>query len=152
MLLQKRVIASLRKLIYGLLIFCIGGIGSLTYFDGFLPGHEHGQHPYHWTIFEEPSHTHTHSPSPPKKLAPPASFWLFARQNHQHDLLHLAQTLAPGFARFFASGLSDGYILTTAGLTLLDLPRLFTARPPAALFEQSAWLAPPDRPPADHPG
>jgi hypothetical protein len=52
-----------QKFIYAFLVFCIGGINSLVYFDDFLPGHEHGLHPYHLSIWTEP--VHHHNPLPP---------------------------------------------------------------------------------------
>ncbi len=147
MLSKQRVISFAEKLIYGWLIFCVGGVGSLTYFDGLLPGHEHGEHPYHLTIFEESPHVHNPLPPPRQILAKQARFWLISRLNPQTDILSIAQNLANGFTRFFASGLSDGYILTAAHLKIFDLPSLFGPIALAALNGRSAWLSPLDKPP-----
>lgn len=146
MLLRKKLITCLQKSIYGWLIFCVGGVGSLTYYDGFLPGHEHGEHPYHLSILEE---THVHRPpSWPEVVAEQMHLWPARRLNSQAASIFLAaHPLAPGFSRFFSSGLSDGYLLTSVNLNILGLPLLFGSIPPTVFLGQSAWLVPPDIPP-----
>lgn len=137
--------AWIKKFIYGWLIVCVGGVGSLTYYDGFLPGHEHGHHLYHLSILEE---THLHqSLFRPESTAGQMPFWPAGRLNSQADSILTANSLAPGFSRFFSSGLSDGYLLTSANPNIFDLPLLSGSMPPALFLGQSAWLAPPDRPP-----
>ncbi len=144
-MLPKNIIRVwIQKLSYGCLIFCVGGVGSLAYFDGFLPGHEHDQHPYHLSIFEQPAHLGHHAPSQPEVLAEYLGF----RQNLQANFIGAAHNLAPGFAHFFASGLSDGYLLTGAHLNSLHLPVSFASLPPEALKGTSACLAPPEKPPS----
>lgn len=133
-----------RKLIYGWLIFCVGGVGSLAYFDGFLPGHEHGEHPYHVSIFEHSTRADHHLPSQPGVLVEHIAFRLISPVH----FIGAAQNLVPGFARFFVSGLSAGYLLTVAPLRILHLPALFASLPLAAFVEESAWIAPPEKPPA----
>ena len=56
----------IEKIIYGLLVLSVGGVGSLTYFDAFLPQHAH---PYHLTILEAPSHSHNPLPLPTETAA-----------------------------------------------------------------------------------
>ena len=138
----------LHKLLYIWLIFCLGGIGPLIYFDGFTPGHEHGEHPYHWVIIEEAPHVHNPLPSRPETLAEQHHFWLVSQLASQVELLMTAQAFVPGFSRFFTSGLSNGYILSTAHFNVVKLPSRFGLISPIALSGHSAWLAPPDKPPA----
>jgi hypothetical protein len=140
-------IAWIQKLIYGWLIFCIGGGGSLTYFDGFLPGHEHGEHPFHLSLLEGSAHAHHLSLSQSEVLTERMRFWLASRLNPQANFISDPQNLAPGFSTFFSSGLSDGYILIAARSQIISLPLCFGPVALAALTGQSAWLAPPEKPP-----
>ncbi len=147
MLRRKKLMTWFQKSIHSLLIVCLGGIGSLTYFDGFLPGHEHGEHPYHWVVFAEPAHSHNPLPPPPEVQAARARSWLVMRLNPYTDFLNVAQAFEPGFARFFTTGLSSGYILTAAGLKTVPLPCLLGSVVQAVLTGRSAWLPPPHKPP-----
>lgn len=147
MLPKQLVLNWMQKLIYGWLIFCIGGVGPLTYFDGFTPGHAHDEHPYHWTIFEGPPHVHNPLPPLSETLAEQDHFWLISHLTFQTELLISAQSLTSGFSRFFTSGLSDGYILTASHLKVVNLPARFSLITLVALTGRSAWLAPPDKPP-----
>ncbi|MBE7467519.1 MAG: hypothetical protein DPW09_15035 [Anaerolineae bacterium] len=148
MLRDKILRVWIKKLVYGWLIFCVGGVSSLTYFDGLLPGHEHDQHPYHLSIFEESSHTHQHGSSPPETEVEQIRFWLVSRLNPQTDFILATQNLGPGLSQFFTSGLSDGYILTIAQLNIFALPPLLGSIALAALSKQSVSLAPLDKPPS----
>ena len=138
----------LQKFLYLWLIFCLGGVGPLIYFDGFTPGHEH---PYHVTIFEEASHLHNPLSPQPEALAEQSHFELLSQLNLHFHLLIAAQPLTPGFSQFFTLGLSKGYVLTTAPLKIFNMPSL--VRPVSALSVtgQSAFLAPPDKPPSVYP-
>jgi hypothetical protein len=147
MLPKNILITWIQKLSYGWLVFCVGGVGSLTYFDAFAPGHEHGQHPFHLSIFEEVGHHHEAPLPQPEALTEQMRFWLTSRFNPQTDFLGAAQNLASGFTRFFGSGLSDGYILTAAHCKIFDLLLLFGSVVLAGLTGQSTWLAPPEKPP-----
>jgi hypothetical protein len=147
MLPKQFIINWTQKFIHGWLIFCVGGVGSLTYFDGLLPGHTHGEHPFHLSIFEESPHVHNPLPPLPEDLAERARFWLVSRLNPQTDMLNAAQTLAHGLSHFFASDLSGGYLLTAAHLKIFALFVLFGSVALAALDKRSAWLPPPDKPP-----
>ena len=150
MLLRKKLIACLQKSICGWLIFCVGGAGSLTYYDGFLPGHEHGGHLYHLSILEE---IHLHQPpSWSEVMAEQRSLWPASRLKSQAASILTTHPLALGFSRFFSSDLSDGYLVTAANLNILDLPLLFGSIPSAVFLGQSAWLGPPDKPPIHIPG
>jgi hypothetical protein len=140
----------LQKFIYGLLIFCVGGLGSLTYFDGFLPGHEQGRHPYHLSIFEEPAHNHDHhlpSPPEPKVLAQQMNLRLAGRFRGQADFILAQQHLTSGLLQFFQSGLSDGYLLTVACGDIFNNITLFGSIGLAILTGRSALLPLPDPPP-----
>ncbi|MBE7556334.1 MAG: hypothetical protein HS126_35225 [Anaerolineales bacterium] len=137
----------IKKLFYGWLIFCVGGVSSLAYFDGFAPGHEHGQHPYHLSIFDEAAHAHNPLPPLHEDLTEQMRFWLASRLNPQADFFVAAQNLGVGFSRFFASGLGDGYILTAAYLKIFGLPSLFGSVERIAFKGRSAWPIPLDKPP-----
>jgi hypothetical protein len=138
----------LQKFIYSWLIFCLGGIGPLIYFDGSMPGHEHGEHPYHVSIFEEASHLHNPLPPQPETLAEQLPFELLNQLNPHLYLLVAAQPLMPGFSQFFTSGLSKGYVLTTTPFRNFNLPPLFHPVSALIVTGQSAFLAPPDKPPS----
>lgn len=143
-MLQKNVLGDwIQKLLYSWLVFCVGGVGSLTYFDGFLPGHDHGEHPYHMSIFEESAHSHHSHSSQYETLA----YYIRFRLNPRTILIGVAQNLIPGFSRIFVSGLSDGYILTTVRLRICG-PLPFGLVACATFTGQSAWIAPPDKPPS----
>src|SRR5262245_34325468 len=106
-MMPKRLVTSwVQKLIHGWLIFCIGGVGSMTYFDGFMPGNAHDQHPYHWTIFEESSHVENPLPPLPETLDR-VHLWRVTLLSVYADILSTPQNLALGFSQFFVSGLKD---------------------------------------------
>jgi hypothetical protein len=152
-MLPKNILISwVRKLIYSWLIFCVGGVGSLTYFDGFLPGHEHGEHPFHLSVFEEANHHHDHLPaqSEPENVAQQLRLWLVNRFMPSADFLLVSQHLAPGLAQFFSSGLSDGYILTETSPKIFNLHSLVGSLVPRLFIGRSARLAPPEKPPSVH--
>jgi hypothetical protein len=147
MLHHKILAVWIKKLFYGWLIFCIGGVSSLTYFDGFAPGHEHGRHPYHLSIFDEAPHAHNPLPPLSEDLAEQMRFWLVSHLNPLTNILRAAQNFAPGFSSFFASGLGDGYILMATRFKIFHLPALFDVVALATLNGRSAWLVPLDKPP-----
>lgn len=148
MLRHKVLRLWIEKLVYGWLMFCVGGVGSLTYFDGLLPGHEHGQHPYHLSIFEESSHGHHHESPLPEIETEQTRFWFIRGLNPQADLILTVQNLNPGLTQFFVSGLSNGYLLTIAQFKIFTFPALLGSIAPAALSGQSVSLAPHDKPPS----
>jgi hypothetical protein len=141
----------LHKLFYIWLIFCLGGVGPLIYFDGFTPGHEHGEHPYHVTIFEEVSHLHNPLPPEPEPLAEQVALELLNQLDSHSHLLIAAQPLIPGFSRFFTSGLNNGYVLITTPFKVFNLPSFFRPVSVLRVTGQSAFLAPPDKPPSLYP-
>ena len=86
----------IEKIIYGLLVLSVGGVGSLTYFDAFVPQHAH---PYHLTILEGPHHAHNPLPLP----AETAGHLLRQRLESQltaHPTLLAAHDAIPGLAFF----------------------------------------------------
>jgi hypothetical protein len=147
MRLKKALLIWTQKFFYGWLIFCIGGIGSLTYFDGFLPGHDQGQHPYHLSLLEAPNHHHdspSDSPEPEDRAQPP-SLWLISRWGA--DFIMAQQHLAAGLAQFFASGLNDGYLLTRAHFQIFNDTSPLGSLLLVILTGRSALLPPPEKPP-----
>lgn len=151
MLCHKVLRLWIKKLVYGWLIFCVGGVGSLTYFDGLLPGHEHGQHPYHLSIFEESSHGHHHhEPHLPetKTETELIRFWSIRNLIPQADFILAAQNLSPGLSQFFVSGLSSGYLVPIAQFRIFIFPSLLGSTVLTAFNGQSASLAPHDKPPS----
>lgn len=140
----------IKKLVYGWLIFCVGGVGSLTYFDGLMPGHEHGQHPFHLSIFEESSHGHHHELHQPKAKTEIGliRLWFIRNLNAQADFILAAQNLSPGLSQFFVSGLSSGYLVPIAQFRFFTFPSLLGSTALVALSGQSASLAPHDKPPS----
>jgi hypothetical protein len=98
----------IERVIYGLLLVCVGGVGSLTYFDAFLPHHAH---PYHLTILEGLDHAHNPLPLP----AETAQEYLRQRLETQfapYPILLAGRGSTPGLAFFIQSTLSQGYVLT----------------------------------------
>jgi hypothetical protein len=155
MLLKKAFMTWGQKFICGWLIFCIGGIGSLTYFDAFLPGHAPGQHPYHLSILEESDHHYRDNPDhkPPTLISEARVFlvhmqlWALRRFRPEADFIMPVYQLAPGLAQFFVSGLASGYLVVSTWTHLFNHLPLFGSVAQTALFWQSAWLAPPEKPP-----
>lgn len=142
MLLYRILWGWIKKLVYGWLIFCVGGVGSLTYFDGLMPGHKHGQHPYHLSIFEESSHAHPHEPHLPETETGLIRFRFIRNLNPQADFLVAAPNFNPGLSQFFASGLSNGYLLTITQFKIFAFPSLLGSTALVALSRQSASLGP----------
>ncbi|MFN8459355.1 MAG: hypothetical protein U0401_32675 [Anaerolineae bacterium] len=148
-MLPKNILGDLiQKLLYGWLIFCVGGVSSLTYFDGFLPGHEHGEHPYHLSFFEEPAHIHHLHPPQPETLVE----YINSHLNPQIIVIGVAHEIVSGFSSIFVSGLNDGYILTVIGLKIFDPLHLFGSIIQASFDGQSAWVAPLEKPPSVYSG
>jgi hypothetical protein len=147
MRLKRAVSLWLEKLIYIWLIFWVGGLGALTYFDGFLPNHPHHHHPYHLGFLVEPPQVYNPLPPPPELLAQQMSLWLLSRFLPEADFI-IAQHLASGLAQFFGSGLSDGYLLTTARGRIFMTAPLIGSVLTVALSGRSVWLAPPEKPPS----
>jgi hypothetical protein len=148
--LKQVCIKGFQKFVYGWLILCVGGVGSLPYFDGFLPGHEHGQHPVHLSILEWPTHQPDDPLShlrEPKVLAEQMHLWLVRRVLPHLDFIIAQQHHAPGLAQFFTSGLNKGYDLTIARVQLFNDPTFFGSVALQVLTGRSAFLSPPDKPP-----
>lgn len=146
---KKALLNWIKKVVHGWLIFCLGGIGSLAYFDGLLPGHEHGQHPFHLSLFEEAGHHH-YNPLPPlpdpQILAQQARLWIFSRFMPDTDFL-VTQHLVSGLAYFFGSGMNDGYLLTVAQTALFYDNARFGSAISSVLSGRSALLPPSEKPP-----
>ncbi|MCL4294525.1 MAG: hypothetical protein KJ077_02300 [Anaerolineae bacterium] len=135
MMLLKEVFRGwLQKFSYAFLIFCIGGMDSLIYFDGFLPGHEHGLHPYHLSIWTEP--VHHHNPLPPPSQSNILTLLTTTYQNTTQGVTCSCH-LSP----------SNASLLTiTQTNFFIDSPffnRIFAS----SVVGRSIWLSPPDKPP-----
>ncbi len=134
MLLEKVLRGWTQKFTYAFLIFYIGGVDSLVYFDGFLPGHEHGLHPYHLSIGAESRHSH--NPLPPPSQSGDLTLLNAVDRNAVHGVVcscHLSS--------------SHDYLLTIAHSNLLSDSPFFNRLVTASVAERSAWLSPPDKPP-----
>jgi hypothetical protein len=129
----------IEKIIYGLLVLCVGGVGSLTYFDAFVPQHTH---PYHLTILEEPNHSHNPLPLPVETARQRLKSQLAA-----HPTLLAAHDAIPGLAFFTQSTLGQGYVLTEGRIEFCVCPSLIGRLPAVDPAERSALLLPPDKPP-----
>lgn len=148
MLTNQAFIVWLKKILYALLLVCVGGVGPLIYIDALSP--HLGVRTYHIAIFES---GRARQPS-----ALPATLrglllyqrWL-AQISGQTDWLSTPPKAAAGLARFFESDLSQGYLLNTARFTIsagsLPVSRISLA----ALIGRSACLAPPEKPPSFFP-
>ena len=146
MLMRKMWLTTLEKTLYILLIFCLGGVSSLTYFDAYLPGHEHGMHPYHLSLFEQVHH-HSPLPAPLEVVKPAIERWVVSTLYGPIPVLSTPQAQAPGVAHFFNSGLSLGFLLTKDLAGLIDDPPLLGWVGQLTLSAQSATVLPPDKPP-----
>jgi hypothetical protein len=151
MVVSKRTISNwINNAIYGLLIFCLGGVGPLTYFDAFSPYHSH---PFHLSIFGSvhDQHRDVHCPGLDEQQHQhwqPAGSW----QLKSLALLAVAYTAEqqtlPGFARFFQSGLSHGFLLSGAEIDIGPASSLSFGIPAASLADRSIGLPPPEKPPS----
>ena len=135
MRLKKVLIGWFQQFIYILLIFCIGGVGSLAYFDAFLPGHAPGHHPYHLSILEES--VHVHNPLPPLPEAEVLALFTMAYQS----------TVPSGIVCFCHLSPSHDYLLTVIHINLFSDTSLFNHISVTTLVRRSAWLLLPDKPP-----
>ena len=145
-----------RKVFYALLIFCVGGVGPLTYFDAFLPDHPH---PFHLSFLAHSDHHHhesDHCPSDhhlsPRTPTQPAQAWQIERLSpFSQPLFKLAVStgydLTSGFVNFFSSGLSLGYLLTVAEFGVISSLPLISQVSPTAPAGRSTWRPPPEKPP-----
>jgi len=133
--LKKVVIGWAQNVIYSLLIFCIGGVGSLAYFDAFLPGHAQGHHPYHLSILEES--VHVHNPLPPLPEAEVLALFTTAYQS----------TVPNGKVCFCHLSPSHDYLLTVIHINLFSDTSLFNRILVTTLVRRSIWLSLPDKPP-----
>ena len=133
----------IERIVFYLLIICVGGVGSITYFDAFLPGH--GPHPYHLSILEN---RHPHNPLPPPPRAATGSL---TGQFTGQPVLGMGQGLMPGLTQFFQSGLNNGYLLAEGQITIDNTPALADRVLTDILPGRSALLLPPDKPPTFYP-
>ncbi len=131
------------KIIYWVLIICIGGIGPSAYFDAFR---DHHDHPYHLAIFEGGFHSHNPLPLPPELVAE----WVL--ESHlqyywatQSEAI-TKQNIDPvnNFAR---SGLAHGYLLVKAMPNSTAYAEVVGDVVGDVLILSSAWLPPPLKPP-----
>lgn len=131
--------AWIKKSIYGLLIFFVGGMGSLVYFDAFVPEHTH---PYHLSILEDGSHSHSPLPLPaPKAPQPFVGRWLTS------PALLASHSAAAGLIADFLNVSGDGCLMA-GGRASIRYPLTQYGRVPALLLtDNSAVLQPPDKPP-----
>jgi hypothetical protein len=152
---SKRTISNwINNAIYGLLIFCLGGVGPLTYFDAFSPHHGH---PFHLSLFGRVSdHPHeSHCPGLDEQHhqhGQPAGSWQLKPLGEPGAAYTADQQTLPGFARFFQSGLSHGFLLTGAEIDIGPARSLSHRIPAASPAERSIGLPPPEKPPSlSHP-
>jgi len=138
------------KFIYAWLVFCMGGVNSLAYADAFLPGHERASHYYHLSIFEEAGHIHNPLPRPPalEVLAQPGFAFTSSRLDTQANFTLADQYAGHGAACFCHASPGHGYILTVADPNLLNNVSLLSRILTSPIAGRSAWLSPPDKPPA----
>lgn len=132
--LQKVLTVRVQKFIYVLLIFSIGGIGSLTNLDVSLFGHDRGYHPHLLSSLEEPVHIHN-SLTLPLEAHIPAFFTTF------HPI-----TALDG-ACFCHLCSSHTYSLTVSCISLFDDIPLSNHNSATMVAIRSAWLSPLDKPP-----
>ena len=133
----------IEKIVYGLLVLCVGGVGSLTYFDAFLPDHAH---PYHLTILEGPNHTHNPLPIPAETSTQLLQQRLVG-QLTTHPILTASQNAVPGPTHFSGSAFSNGFLITESPVFLCNCPSLSNRVWIGDLAKNSALLIPPDKPP-----
>lgn len=134
----------IEKIVYGLLVLGVGGVGSLTYFDAFLPDHD--AHPYHISLWEQPAHAHNPLPPPPEIVAERLRQQLSIRFSGQPTLTGGQSGLA-GLPDYAQAGQRYSCL---GGAELLFSPRqpALAARLPAySAAGRPALLLPPDKPP-----
>jgi hypothetical protein len=147
---KRRFVNWINHLIYGLLIFCLGGVGPLTYFDAFSPHHNH---PFHLSLFDSASdhHHEIHCPGLDEqyhKHQQTTGSWQLKPIGESGPAYTASQQTLPGFARFFQSGLSYGFLLTGTEI-VIGLANSPSYRIPAApLTDRSVGLPPPEKPPS----
>ncbi len=134
------------KILHTILIVFVGGVSSLTYFDAFMPGHEHANHAFHLSIFEAP---HSHNPLPPPEghIIYPVHDWATTIFNSNTSFI---DTPIQSFFRsstFFTSGFNLGYLLVVA-VSLLFIQRLWGRVFSLETNDTSVILPPIEKPPS----
>jgi hypothetical protein len=142
---RTRIVTSLKNIIYGLLLLCVGGIGPLTYLDGLSP--HNGVQAYHIAILES---TRVRRPltSPPEFLTQLLRQRLLSQASGQTDFVSARPQAGSGLAHFFASGLSQGYLLNSASSINFNDTSPVSRVVPTTLIGRSVWLSPPEKPPS----
>lgn len=135
------LITRAQKLIYGWLIFCVGGLAPLTFSTPLSP---HRDVPVvNIALFDSPRHFL----STPANPAPSVKrIWKLQRFNARAKI-HSFESFTPNLVQFFQSNVSSGYLLTTAHAYLIFQASLVGFIALYSLIGRSASLPPLEKPP-----
>jgi hypothetical protein len=142
MLAKKIIVARLNQLFYSLLLVCVGGLGPLTYAEALSP--HQGVRTYRIVILERVRRLPA---TPPDFVLSLLRQQLLGQAWGQTDFVSASSNVVPGLARFFESGLSQGYLLTSPQPVIVNYATPGGKIAATPLTGRSAWLAPPDKPP-----
>jgi len=133
-----------QKLIYGWLIFCVGGLAPLAFSTPLSP---HRDVPtVNIALFDSPHHFSV----TPANVTPAASSlrWVWRMQHfNSHAKIHSFESFTPSLVQFFQSNMSSGYLLTTARAYLILLTSLLGFIALYILTGRSVFLSPLEKPP-----
>jgi hypothetical protein len=128
-----------------LLLICVGGLGPLTYLDALSP--HNGVRAYHIAVLES-ARVRQPLTLPPEFLVQLLRQRLLGQASGQTDFVSANQKAMPGLAHFFASGLSQGYLLNSARPVVFNDTSPVGELAAVVLTGRSAWLSPPEKPPS----
>jgi len=129
------------------LIFTVGGVASITYFDALSPSHIVGEHPFHITIFETP-HPHRPLPQPTEQLIKIIQHTPHTFDQGKITFLEISTSIANSSHHDFQTGGSLSYLLAKIGINhKIDYPLIGWVHS-VPLNRTTVWLPPPDKPPS----
>lgn len=133
-----------QKLIYGWLIFCVGGLAPLTFSTPLSP---HRDVPVvNFAFFESPRHFFPTLANPDPLTPFVQHAWRTQRFNPATKF-HSLEGFTPTLIQFFQSNLSSGYLLSVARTCLVLQTTLFSLIALYVLIGRSALLPPFEKPP-----
>ncbi|NJN93945.1 MAG: hypothetical protein HC875_07550 [Anaerolineales bacterium] len=133
-----------QKLIYGWLIFCVGGLAPLTFSTPLSP---HRDVPVvNIAFFESPGHISLTPANSDPLTALVQRIWKTQNFN-PHVKTHALESFTPSLVQFFQSNLSSGYLLGVARTCLVLQTALFCLIALDVFAGRSALLPPFEKPP-----
>ncbi|MCQ3974750.1 MAG: hypothetical protein DPW09_15015 [Anaerolineae bacterium] len=141
---KKVLITWVQKLVYGWLIFWVGGLAPLTFSTPLSP---HRDIPtVIIALFDSPRHF-SFAPASSGPIASSLK-WVWRTQSfNPNSKFHSFESFIPSLVQLFQSNMSSGYLLTVARAYLIPPTSLFGLIALYILTGRSALLPPIEKPP-----